>query len=130
MRNKLARYGTYTIGATETLEQVNKELDSLEKMGVIEKIDSSYWVSPTENVKKNNKIRVCADFSTGLNECLRQYNYPLPNPEKISKLNGDKLFSGKLLTINTDKSLYKFNRLPFGIKVIPAILQVLNAMLA
>ncbi|XP_014791352.1 uncharacterized protein K02A2.6-like [Octopus bimaculoides] len=109
-------------------------------MGVVEKIDYSYWASPTVYVKKKKKIRLCADFSTGLNGCLGKYNYLLPNPEEIfSKLNGDKLFSKldlsdaylqtqmeddctKLLTINTHKSLYKFNRLPFGIKVVPAML--------
>ena len=44
--------------------------------------------------KKNNKNRVCTDFSTGLNECLRDHTYPLPTPEEIfSKLNGGKVFS-------------------------------------
>ena len=44
--------------------------------------------------KKNNKIRVCADFSTGLNECLRDHTNPVPTPEEIfSKLNGGKVFS-------------------------------------
>ena len=28
--------------------------------------------------KRNNKIHVCADFSTGSNERLKQYNFPLP----------------------------------------------------
>ena len=44
--------------------------------------------------KKNNKIRVCADFLTGLKECLRDHTYPLPTPDEIfSKLNGGKVFS-------------------------------------
>ena len=33
------------------------------------------------------------DFSMGLNESLKQYNYPLPNPEEIfAKLNYGKFF--------------------------------------
>lgn len=68
------------------LEHVNKELDRLEK---IEVIDYSHWTSPTVSVeKKNNKISVCAGFSMGLNDCLKQYNYPLPSPKEIfSELN-------------------------------------------
>eukprot|EP00106_Octopus_bimaculoides_P020916 XP_014788358.1 PREDICTED: uncharacterized protein K02A2.6-like [Octopus bimaculoides] len=99
--------------------------------------------------EKNNEIRVCADFSTGLNECLIPYNYSLPSPEEIfTKLNGGKFFSklvlseaylqvkvdeecSKLLSINTYKRLYIFNRLPFGIKVAPGIFQqVMDTMLA
>lgn len=50
------------------LKQVNKRLDRLEKMGVVEKVDYSNWASPIVDIKeKNYKIRVCADFSMGLN---------------------------------------------------------------
>ena len=41
------------------LEPVNKELERLEKLGVISKINYSNWVSPTVFVKKKNfKMRV------------------------------------------------------------------------
>ena len=40
------------------------------------------------------KNRMCADYSTGINDCLKIYNYPLPCPEEIfAKLNGGKIFS-------------------------------------
>ena len=132
------------------LESVNAELERLEDLGVISKISYSDWASPTVYIrKKNNKIRVCADYSTGLNDCLKDHSYPLPSPEDIfAKLNGGKVFSkldlseaylqlkvdyesSELLTINTHKGLYKFNRLPFGVKVAPSIFQqVMDTMLA
>ena len=76
-----------------------------------------------------------------MNDCLETYNCPLPSPEYIfAKLSGDKVFSKldlseaylqipadeectKYLTIKMHKGLYKFNRLPFGIKITPGIFQ-------
>ena len=44
--------------------------------------------------KKSKEIRVCSDFSTGLNASLKDYHYPLPSPEEVfNKLNGGKVFS-------------------------------------
>ena len=123
------------------LEQIDKELERLENLGVISRIEYSEWACPVVYVKKNNKIRMCVDFSTGQNDCLRDHTYPLPSPEDIfASLNGEKIFSkldlsdaylqvkvkeecSKLLTINTHKGLYKFNRLPFGLKVSSSIFQ-------
>ena len=98
--------------------------------------------------KKSKKICVCTDFSTGLNATLKDFNYPFPCPEDIfAKLNSGKFFlkidlsdaylqipveevSLKLLCINTHRRLYKFKYLPFGVKVVPAIFQlVIDTML-
>ena len=125
------------------LEQINEELNRLEKAGFSE------WAALTVYVRKKcNQIRVYADFSTGLNQALKEYHYPLPSPEKIfNKFNGSKIFSkidlsdaylqieveensSKLLCINTHRGLYKFNRLAFGVKVALAIFQqVMDAVL-
>ena len=133
-----------------SLETIDKELRRLEENGVIKKVDYSEWASPSVYVKKkNNEIRVCADFSTGLNECLRGHTYPLPTLEEVfSKLNGGKVFSKidlseaylqvkveeectKYLTIHTHRGLYRLRWLPFGLKVAPSLFQqIMNTMLS
>ncbi|CAH8624674.1 unnamed protein product [Dicrocoelium dendriticum] len=129
---------------------VDQELDRLERAGVITPVNYSSWATPIVAVKKpNGKVRVCADFSTGLNAALDDHQYPLPIPEDIfAKLNGGKCFakldlsdaylqvevdesSRELLTINTHRGLYQYNRLPFGVKTAPAIFQqLMDTMLA
>ncbi|MGX9987631.1 reverse transcriptase family protein, partial [Soonwooa purpurea] len=125
-----------------SIQKIDEELDRLVKTGILTPIDYSEWAAPTVYVKKKSKdIRVCADFSTGLNAALKDHHYPLPSPEEVfTKLNGGRIFSkidlseaylqipveeesSKLLCITTHKGLFKFNRLAFGIKVAPAIFQ-------
>ena len=130
-------------------EEINKELDRLVNMGILSKVEFSEWAAPTVCIRKKSKeIRVCVDFSTGLNAALKDYHYPLPSPEEVfNKLNGGKDFSkidlseaylqipveensSKLFCINTHRGLYKFDRLVFGIKRAPAIFQqVMDTML-
>ena len=62
---------------------IDKEIERLENLGVIEKTDYSPWASRTVYIEKKNKIRVCADYSTGLNDCLKQINHPFPSGEVI-----------------------------------------------
>ncbi|CAH8670750.1 unnamed protein product [Schistosoma haematobium] len=124
------------------IDKVDKELDRLEKLGVIQPVNYSAWAAPIVVVQKaSGAIRLCADFSTGLNDVLQNHSYPLPLPEDLFiKLNGGRYFSKldlseaylqvevdedskELLTINTHRGLYRFNRLPFGVKPAPAIFQ-------
>ena len=131
-------------------EDIEIELQRLQENGVVEKNDYSEWASRTVYVKKKNKkIWVCADFSTGLNDCLMDHSYPLPSPEDIfTKLNGGKIFSkiglseaylqvkvseecSKYLCIITHLGLFRLKRLPFGLKVAPALFQqIMDTMLA
>ena len=61
-----------------SMDAIEKELERLQELDVIEKVDHTDWASLTVYIKKkNNKIRVCADFSTGFNECLKDHKYPL-----------------------------------------------------
>ena len=130
-------------------EHIEKELDRLVENDILTKVEHSEWAAPVVYVKKKSReIRMCADFSTGLNDALEDYCYPLPTPEDIfSKLNGGKLFTkidlsdaylqvpvddscSDLLCINSHRGLFKFNRLAFGVKVAPAIFQhIMDTML-
>ncbi|CAH8538525.1 unnamed protein product [Schistosoma rodhaini] len=131
------------------LPVVEQEIERLQKLGVIEPVNFSEWAAPIVVVKKTNgSIRLCADYSTGLNEALETHQYPLPLPEDLfAKLNDGKLFAKldlseaylqipvadeckNLLTINTYKGLFRYNRLPFGVKTASSIFQqVMDTML-
>ena len=118
--------------------------------GLLSKLEYSEWAAPTVYVKKKSKeICICADFSTGLNASLKDFNDPLPCLEDIFvKLNGEKFFlkidlsntylqipveevSSKLLCINTLRGSCKFECLSFGVKITPAIFhQMMDTMLS
>ena len=99
--------------------------------------------------KHNGSLRICANFSTGLNAALQQHHYPLPVPDDLfTTLNGGTYFAKldladaylqipvaqecrELLTINTHRGLFQYARLPFGIKTAPAIFQqIMDTILA
>ncbi|PIC43510.1 hypothetical protein B9Z55_004221 [Caenorhabditis nigoni] len=128
---------------------VTEELDRLQKAGVISPIDHSDWAAPIVLVKKKNgSLRMCADFSTGLNDAIQLHQHPLPTADDIfATLNGGKFFSQidlaeayfqieldeeakKMLCINTHKGLYRYNRLAFGVKSAPgSFQQVMDSMI-
>ncbi|XP_054746122.1 uncharacterized protein K02A2.6-like [Anastrepha obliqua] len=129
---------------------VEAELQRLQDLNVISPVNYSNWVAPIVVIKKpNGSIRLCADFSTGLNDALETYQYPLSLPEDIfAKLNNATVFSHidlsdaflqvevddsakELLTINTHMGLFRYNRMVFGVKTFPAIfLQIMDQMLS
>ncbi|XP_011685490.1 PREDICTED: uncharacterized protein K02A2.6-like [Wasmannia auropunctata] len=123
-------------------KSLEKEISRLESLDIIERVHLSDWSTPIVIVKKpDGKIRLCADYSTGVNNALRGNSYPLPNIDLImSKLNGNSYFSvldlsdaflqievakdhRDVTAITTPKGLYRFKRLPFGIKTAPTIFQ-------
>ena len=91
--------------------------------------------------KPDGAIRLCGDYKTTVNPALKIDKYPLPKIEDIfASLRGSTVFSKidlkqaysqmelndeakKLLTINTQKGLYQYNRLAFGIASAPAMWQ-------
>uniref|UniRef100_A0AAG5DP56 RNA-directed DNA polymerase n=1 Tax=Anopheles atroparvus TaxID=41427 RepID=A0AAG5DP56_ANOAO len=131
-------------------EVVDKELQRLEELGVITPITHSEWAAPVVVVRKaSGAVRICGDYSTGLNDALQPYDYPLPLPEDIfARLANCSVFSKldlsdaflqveidqqhrTLLTINTHRGLFSYNRLPPGLKIAPAAFQqVIDTMLA
>ncbi|XP_062708139.1 uncharacterized protein K02A2.6-like [Aedes albopictus] len=129
---------------------VDAELDRLENANIITPVDFSEWAAPIVVVRKaSGAVRICGDYSTGLNDALQPHQYPLPLPEDIfAKLANCKVFSQidlsdaflqvemdescrEMLTINTHRGLYRYNRLPPGVKAAPgAFQQLVDTMLA
>ncbi|XP_053686157.1 uncharacterized protein K02A2.6-like [Sabethes cyaneus] len=81
--------------AYATYRAVDDELDRLERMKIITPVDYSEWAAPIVVVRRaNGNIRICGDYSTGLNDALQPHQYPLPLPQDIFvKLANCKLFS-------------------------------------
>lgn len=121
---------------------VERELDSLVENGVIYPVTQSEWATPVVVVPKaDNSVRICGNFKITLNQCLRTDHYPLPNPDEIfAQIAGAKFFSKidlasaynqvkvkessqELLTINTFKGLFRYQRLPYGISSAGSIFQ-------
>ena len=120
--------------------KVEQELKTLEKEGIIEKVDHSDWATPIVAVPKgDNSVRICGDYKTTVNPQLKIDQYPLPRIDNIfASLAGGQRFSKidlrqayhqlelndnskSYLTINTHKGLYRYNRLVFGIAASPSI---------
>ncbi|XP_055522702.1 uncharacterized protein K02A2.6-like [Wyeomyia smithii] len=131
-------------------QAVDDELDRLERKQIITPVDYSEWAAPIVVVRKaSGAVRICGDYSTGLNNALQPNQYPLPLPQDIfaslanctvfSQIDLTDAFlqvlvdenSRNLLTINTHRGLYQYNRLPPGVKAAPgAFQQIIDAMLA
>ncbi|XP_037931466.1 uncharacterized protein K02A2.6-like [Teleopsis dalmanni] len=54
---------------------VEEEIKRLQDLDIIAPINYSDWAAPIVVIKRpNDSIRICADFSTGLNDALESYN--------------------------------------------------------
>ena len=122
--------------------KVDGELQRLEDEGIIEPVKHSDWAAPVVPVlKPDGTVRLCGDYKVTLNMVAKADVYPLPRVEDLfSKVAGGKYFtkldlkhayqqlplveeSKDLTTINTQKGLFRYNRLPFGVSAAPAIFQ-------
>jgi hypothetical protein len=121
---------------------VKKELDLMEAAGIVEKINSSEWGSPIVVMAKPGResVRICGDY-TAVNRMIQNQTYLTPSIETaFSKVANKTCFchldlsdayyqimlddgSKEMTTINTPFGCYRFNRLPYGIKVSPSIFQ-------
>ena len=71
------------------------ELDRLEKVGVIEKVQFSAWAAPIVSIlKRDGSLRICGDYKLTVNKAAIVDKYPLPRIEDIlSSLGNAKVFS-------------------------------------
>ena len=121
---------------------IEKDLERLENVGVIEKISYSDWAAPIVAVlKADGGIRICGDYKITIIPVLQVDQYPvrrvedlfttLAGVQKFSKLNLSHAYQQVLLeptsqtyvTVNTYRGLYQYNRLPFGVASAPAVFQ-------
>ncbi|XP_058983670.1 uncharacterized protein K02A2.6-like [Musca domestica] len=120
-------------------ERVNKELEELEKAGIITKVANSDWGSPLVVIPKaDGGVRLCVDYKVGVNQRLVNAHYPIRKIDAIfNSLRDSKHFcrldlykaylhvqvdqkSSEIQTISTHKGTFRMNRLSFGIKTAPA----------
>ena len=114
-------------------KKVEKELETLEQQGIIEKVDGpTPWVSPLVVIpKKNGDVRICVDMRMA-NEAINRERHPTPTVDDlIHTLNGATVFSKLdlragyhqlslaqesryITTFATHKGLRQYARLNFG----------------
>ena len=123
-------------------DAIEKDINRLQKLGVLEKVQYSDWATPVVPVPKpDGSVRLCGDFKVTLNPMLQVDQHPLPKPEdlltilvggkKFSKIDLSQAYQQMILeqdhrkytTINTHLGLFQYTRLPFGIASAPAIFQ-------
>ena len=120
-------------------ETFKKELEKLVKLGVLEKVQSSEWGSPTFIIpKKDNRVRFVSDFRR-LNLKIKRKPYPLPRiSDTLQQLEGFQYAtsldlnmgyyhivlsdrSAGMCTIVTEFGKYRYKRLPMGVACSPDI---------
>jgi transposase InsO family protein len=123
-------------------EKVKEELERMEAMGVISKVDQpTPWCAGMVVVpKKSGAVRICVDLKP-LNQSVLREVHPIPKVDDVlGKLAGATIFSkldansgfwqiplapeSRLLTtFVTPFGRYCFNKLPFGISSAPELFQ-------
>ena len=122
--------------------RVDQALEKLEADGIMEAVDFSEWAAPIVPVVKwDGTIRVCGDYKLTVNQAAQTDVYPLPLVDDLfASVAGGKTFtkldlahayqqlqldetSRCYVTINTQKGLFRYTRLPFGVASAPAIFQ-------
>ncbi|XP_015109328.1 uncharacterized protein K02A2.6-like [Diachasma alloeum] len=124
------------------MDKVEQELRRLVENYVIYPVESSEWATPVVPViKDSGEIRICGDYKTTLNKCIKVDKYPIPRiSDLLSKINEGKVYGkidlshayqqveldkdSQLLTnISTYKGLFAYKRLCFGVASAPGLFQ-------
>ena len=124
-------------------QMVEKELERLEKEGIIEPVQYADWAAPVVPLRKSDgkSLRLCGDFRVTVNQVSKLDKYPIPKIDDLfAKLAGGRSFtkldisqayqqlildseSRKYTVINTHRGLFCYNLLTFGISSAPGIFQ-------
>ncbi|XP_030840818.1 uncharacterized protein K02A2.6-like [Strongylocentrotus purpuratus] len=130
-------------------DEVSKELHRLESDGIIERIDSSLWVSNLVIARrKNGDLRLCVDLRA-VNKAIIPDKYPLPTMNELSaSFHGAKVFSKldmrrsylqvplaeqsrHLTAFNTHIGMFQYRRMPYGLNSAPSAFQkIVSSVLA
>ena len=122
--------------------KIEEELKRLQEEGTIEPVQFSEWAALIVPIlKPDNSIPICGDYKTTVNQVSKVDNYPIPKVEdllvtlgggeKFTKLDMSQAYqqlqleaeSKQYTTINTQKGLFQYHRLPYGVSSAPGIFQ-------
>ena len=124
------------------LPKVKSELERMEKLGVIRRVNvPTRWCTGMVVVPKpDGRIRICVDL-TKLNQNVQRERHPIPSVDHtLAQLGGARIFSkldansglwqvhlqedsALLTTFITPFGRFCYNRLPFGITSVPEYFQ-------
>lgn len=140
---KFCKFRTVPYGLVNKLKE---ELDLLESKNILTKVNYSKWATPIVMIKKaDNSYRICGDYKVTINPHIVDVNSGMLDMDCLLQEASDSSYFSKLdlegaylqlsldsesqnlTTINTPFGLYRYNKLPFGIKTSPGIFQ--NVML-
>ena len=65
-------------------QEVEREFERLEKLGIIEPVQLSNWAAPLVLVeKRDGNIRICGDYKLTVNQAAQTKVYPIPLIQEI-----------------------------------------------
>ena len=63
---------------------IERDLERLENLGVIEKTPFSHWAAPIVAVPKpDGSVRICGDYKVTVNPVMEVDQYPVPKAEDL-----------------------------------------------
>nr|XP_029720499.1 uncharacterized protein LOC115262237 [Aedes albopictus] len=102
-------------------DAVEEEIKTLEKNGVLVKVNHSAWATPVVPVMKmNNRVRLCGDYKITVNPHLVVDEHPLPTVEGALEVSPE---DQEVLTLSTHLGLHRPTRLMYGVSSALAIWQ-------